>query len=291
MIDPDRLMNWPFEEVEHSYSADFSMLYALSVGLGADPMDERQLRFTNDTNPGTPIALPTMAVVLGYPGAWMADPATGIDYSRNVHGEEEIILHKVLPAAGVVIARHRVTDISDKGVGKGATVTYEKVLFDKADGSRLATVIHTTFLRGQGGFTKGEQAAGSSTPAPPVPDRSPDRVREVATLPQQALLYRLCADRNPLHSDPSTAAAAGFDRPILHGLGTFGLAGQAILGEFCGYAPEQLRSLRARFSSPVLPGETLVFEMFDTGDGIAFQARTKERDRPVLTHGRAVIDR
>ena len=291
MIDPDRLLNWSFPEVEHSYSADFAMLYALSVGLGSDPLDERQLRFTNDTHDGIPVAFPTMAVVLGYPGAWMADPATGIDYSRIVHGEEELILHKVLPAAGAVVARHRVTDISDKGAGRGATVTYEKVLFDQADGSRLATVIHTTFLRGQGGFANGGQAASSSTPPPPIPDRSPDRVREISTLPQQALLYRLCADRNPLHSDPSTAAAAGFDRPILHGLCTFGLAGQAILGEFCGYAPERLRGLRARFSSPVLPGETLAVEMFETGDEIVFQARTKERDRPVLTHGRATIDR
>jgi hypothetical protein len=138
MITYQALKSWQFPQIEHAYTADDSMLYALAVGVGADPLDERQLKFVNDTAPGTPLALPTMAVILGYPGSWMRDPQTGIDFSMIVHGEEQVVLHKPLPAAGTVVARHRVTRIVDKGAGKGATVTYDKELFDKSSGDKLA---------------------------------------------------------------------------------------------------------------------------------------------------------
>ena len=140
MIAYQTLKNWQFAEIEHRYTADDSMFYALAVGLGADPVDERQLAFVNDTTPGTPLALPTMAVILGYPGSWMRDPRSGIDFTMIVHGEELLVLHKPLPAAATVVSKHRVTRIVDKGDGKGATVTYDKELFDKATGEKLATV-------------------------------------------------------------------------------------------------------------------------------------------------------
>jgi acyl dehydratase len=284
------LKNWQFPEIEHRYTAQDSMFYALAVGLGADPVDERQLAFVNDTAPGMPLALPTMAVVLGYPGSWMTDARTGIDYSMVVHGEESVVLHKPLPASGTVASRHRVTRVVDKGAGKGATVTYDKELFDKATGEKLATVTHTTFCRGDGGFSARDGVCDLSAASPPkVPQRDPDLVCELRTLPQQALLYRLCADRNPLHSDPAAARKAGFERPILHGLGTYGVAGHALLATLCDYDPRRLTSLFARFSAPVFPGETVRFEMYREGTGIAFRARVKERDRVVLDYGRAEI--
>lgn len=290
MIEYHKLKSWSFPEVEHPYTADDTMFYALAVGLGADPMDERQLRFVNDTAPGTPLALPTMAVILGYPGSWMSDPATGIDYSMVVHGEELIELHQPLPPAATILSRHRITRVVDKGAGRGATVTYEKDLYDKAGGEKLATITYTTFCRGDGGFSARDgQTDASPAPPPRVPERAPDLVCELATLPQQALLYRLCADRNPLHSEPAVARKAGFARPILHGLGTYGVAGHALLATFCGYEPARLKRIFARFSAPVLPGETIRMEMYRDGGEIAFRARVKESDKIVLDYGRALV--
>lgn len=289
MLDYHALKSWSFPEVERTYSVDDTMFYALAVGVGADPVDERQLRFVNDTVPGTPLALPTMAVVLGFPGSWMSDPRTGIDFSRIVHGEETVEWDRPIPPAGTVIARHRVTHVVDKGEGRGATITYVKELTEKASGERLATVTHTTFARGDGGFSKA--GASDSPPAalPKVPDRTPDQVIEMRTLPQQALLYRLCADRNPLHSEPAVARKAGFPQPILHGLGTYGIACHAMLAAVCGYDPARLARLSVRFSSPVYPGEAIRFEIFAEGSELAFRARIPARDKVVLDHGRVAL--
>lgn len=291
MIDPARLRRWPFADVIHSYTADDAMRYALALGVGSDPMDARQLKFVNDTTAGAPLALPTMAVVLGFPGSWMQNPATGIDFAQIVHGEEKVVWHRPLPAAGTVVARHRVTRVVDKGPGRGATVTYDKALFDHASGEALATVTHTTFARGNGGFaTEAEPGDAAPQAAQPVPTRAPDQVVDIPTLPQQALLYRLCADRNPLHSDPEVARAAGFERPILHGLCTWGIAGHAVLAHCCGHDPARLKSLFARFSAPVFPGETLRVEMYREGRDLRFRVRVPARDRIVLDHGHAVIE-
>jgi acyl dehydratase len=289
MIDYQRLRHWRFADVEHAYTADDSMRYALALGCGHDPTDERELRFVNDHPPGLPLALPTMAVVLGYPGSWMADPTTGIDFSQIVHGEEALVLHRPLPAAGTVVARHRVVRIVDKGAGRGATITYDKDLFDKASGAPLATVTHTTFARGDGGFSAADGVSDAPMPAPVLPPREPDRRLDIATLPQQALMYRLCADRNPLHSTPSVARAAGFERPILHGLCTFGIAGRALLATWCDHDPTRLKSLAARFTAPVWPGDTLSVEMFRESGAVLFRVRVAARGKTVLDGGRAEI--
>jgi acyl dehydratase len=290
MLDYDALKNWQFPDVERQYGADDAMLYALAVGVGFDPMDERQLAFVNDTRPGTPLALPTLAVIVGYPGMWIRDARTGIDYSMVVHGEEGIEWHKPLPASGTVLAQHRITRVVDKGAGKGATVTYDKVLFDRETGDKLATVTHTTFCRGDGGFSRANGRTDASPPAAAqVPAREPDQVCELPTLPQQALIYRLLADRNPLHSDPAAAKKAGFERPILHGLGTYGVACHALLRSCCDYDPARLKSLFTRFSSPVYPGETIRFELYREGPTVFFRGRTKERDKIVLDYGRAEV--
>ena len=290
MIDYHTLKGWSFPTIEHTYTADDSMFYALAVGLGADPMDERQLAFVNDTAPGMPLVLPTMAVILGYPGPWMRDSRTGIDFGRVVHGEESIVLLNPLKASGTIVSRHRVTHVVDKGAGKGAIVIYDKELLDKATGEKLASVTQTTFCRGDGGFSMANGLTDTSPQSPPkVPQREPDLVCELRTLPQQALLYRLCADRNPLHSEPAAARKAGFDRPILHGLSTYGVAGHALLVSCCDYDPTRLKRLFARFSAPVLPGETIRVEIYHDGAEIAFRARVKERDKVVLDYGRAEI--
>ena len=290
MLDYKALKSWSFPEVERTYSADDTMFYALAVGMGADPVDERELRFVNDTVPGTPVVLPTMAVVLGYPGSWMNDPRTGIDFPKIVHGEETVEWDRAIPPSGTVIARHRVTHVVDKGEGRGATITYVKELSDKASGERLATVTHTTFARGDGGFSSGGGTSDAPpTPLPRVPEGAPSQSIEMRTLPQQALLYRLCADRNPLHSEPAVARKAGFPRPILHGLGTYGVACHAMLAALCDYDPARLARLSVRFSSPVYPGETIRFEIFGEGNEFAFRARIPARDKVVLDYGRVAL--
>lgn len=290
MIDYHKLKNWKFEDVKHDYSADFSMLYALSVGVGADPGDERQLQFVNDVKAGMPLALPSLSTVVGFPGTWMRDPGTGIDVLKMVHGEELIVLHEAMPASANMVARHRVTRIVDKGEGRGATVTYDKDLFEIGSGKKIATITHTTFCRGNGGFSAVDGVTDSSPPAPPkVPDGPPDLIFDVKTLPQQALLYRLLADRNPLHSDPETAKRAGFDKPILHGLCTYGVATYALLASCCEHDPARLKTMFTRFSSPVMPGETIRMEMYRKPDGVAFRARVPERNVVALDSGFATF--
>lgn len=290
MIDYRQLREHAFPLIEHRYTADDSMRYALAIGLGNDPCDEQQLPFVSDTRPGWPWVLPTMAVVLGFPGSWMQAPATGIDFARIVHGEETLELYHPLPSAGTVQAQHRVTRIVDKGPGRGATITYDKDLIDAASGLLLARVTHTTFARGDGGFSARDGLGDAPLPAPPpMPTRAPDQVCELDTLPQQALLYRLCADRNPLHADPQVARAAGFERPILHGLCTYGIAGWVLLAHRCGHDPRRLQRLHARFSAPVIPGERLRFELFDEGATLRFRALAVQRGKLVLDHGEARI--
>jgi acyl dehydratase len=283
-IDYDRIKNWPFPEVVQTYTEKDSMLYALGVGYGHDPMDEAQLRFVYEKNL---LAAPTMPVVLGYPGFWMQNPASGIDWVKIVHGEQALRLHRPIPAAGTVVGRTRVKAVIDKGRDKGALVILERSIVDQASGAPLATLDHTTFCRGDGGFGKGDEAP---PPPPVVPEGTPDASCDLPTLPQAALIYRLCADPNPLHAEPAVARAAGFPRPILHGLCTYGVAGHAILKTYCGYEPEKLAGLSVRFSAPVYPGETIRTEMWCRGGTILFRSRAVERDVVVLNNGVATLN-
>ena len=283
-IDYAKIKNWPFREVEQIYSEKDSMLYALGVGYGHDPMDEAELQFVYEKNLK---AVPTMPVVLGYPGFWMKDPASGIDWVKIVHGEQTLAIHRPIPAAGTVIGRTRVKAIVDKGKDKGALVILERRIVDKASGALLVTLDHTTFCRGDGGFGRGDEAP---PPLPAVPESTPDASCDLPTLPQAALIYRLCADPNPLHAEPGVAKAAGFPRPILHGLCTYGVAGHALLKTFCGYDPAKLTGLSVRFSAPVFPGETIRTEMWRKGGSVLFRSRVLGRDVVVLNNGVATID-
>ncbi|WP_020206527.1 MaoC/PaaZ C-terminal domain-containing protein [Cupriavidus sp. WS] len=283
-LDYQRIKHWDFPEVVQTYGEKDSILYALGLGLGEQPDDPRQLRYVYEARLK---AFPTQAVVLAYPGFWMQDPRSGIDWVRIVHGEQRLRLHRPLPAAGTVRARARISHVIDKGADKGALVIIERTLVDDASGAELATVTHTTFCRADGGFGQGD-APPEALPAAPA--RAPDAVRSLAILPQAALLYRLNADPNPLHADPEVARAAGFDKPILHGLCTYGVAARALVDTFADGDGDRLLELNVRFSRPVFPGETLAVRMWRDGshDGaqrVLFDARIAARDVTVLSNG------
>lgn len=286
-LDYHRLKNWNFPERRHTYTEKDTMLYALSLGFGADPLDREQLRFVYEKDLQ---AVPTMAVVLGNPGFWIQDPTAGIDWVNALHGEQNVTIHHPLPPAATVIGRSRVTRITDKGMGKGAVVSFETLVSDALSGRSLATVSQVLFCRGDGGYSAQGQPSDAVPSVPPItPLTPPDSVVDIATRPDMALLYRLVADNNPLHADPAVAQAAGFARPILHGLATFGVAGHALLKACCGYDAARLKVINARFSAPVFPGETIRTEIWQRGREVVFRACVPQRDRVVLTGGYAEV--
>ncbi|NYT78219.1 MaoC family dehydratase N-terminal domain-containing protein [Alcaligenaceae bacterium] len=283
-LDYKLIKDWQFDDVRQSYTEKDSILYALSIGLGFDPLDPLQLPYVYEANLQV---FPTMAAVLGYPGFWMQDPKAGITWVKLVHGEQRMAFHKPFPVAGEVIGRSRITHVIDKGADKGALVVAERKIYNAADESLLATVEQTTFCRADGGFGQGDTPPHA---LPKVPDTQPDYVCSLATLPQAALLYRLNADPNPLHVDPQVAIKAGYPKPILHGLCTYGVAAHAIVKTLCDYDASRLTRLDTRFSSPVYPGETLVVEMWQAEGGrVQFQAKVAERDVVVLSNGVAEV--
>ncbi len=279
-INYETLLNFPIPEVRQALRWQDAALYALSLGCGQDSMEAGELRFV--TEGAAMQALPTMAVVLGYPGFWLRDLATGVDALRLVHGEQAVALHAPLPVEGEVIGRSRVTGLADRGEGKGALLYSERVILDAATGAKLATLEQTTFLRGDGGF--GGPSGPVRKPAP-EPEGEPDIVLDLPTRPETALLYRLNGDHNPLHSDPEVAARAGFPRPILHGLATFGVVGRALLKAVCGGDPARFGRMECRFSAPVFPGETIRTEIWRRSRCAAFRARVIGRDVAVVSNG------
>ena len=282
-IDYDKLLALKIADVEHTYTDKDTMLYALGVGLGHDPLDEKQLDFVYEKNLK---ALPTFAAVLGYPGFWVRDLDTGIDWVKIVNGEQGVVLHAPLKPKGTVLGKTRIVEVIDKGAGKGALVYTERKVTDKASGELVATVTQTTFCRADGGF------GGPPRESPPVhkiPERTPDLTCDLTTRPEQAMIYRLSADRNPLHIDPEVAKAAGYPKPILHGLGTFGVAGHALLRAICNYDPSRVLSFAGRFSAPVFPGETIRTEFWRDSNVVSFRALVPERSIVAMNNGRAEI--
>lgn len=291
MIDYQALKNRHFPDIVQTYVERDTMLYALGIGFGQDPLEERQLQYVYEKNLK---ALPTMAAVLGYPGFWVKEPDTGIDWVRVLHGEQSIRIHKPLPVAGTVVGKLHLKAIVDKGKDRGALLLQEREVFDKKTGELLATVESLSFGRGDGGFSEvagnGPKGGDPAPPTPPAtPDAPPDAVCDLPTLPQAALIYRLSGDYNPLHAEPAVARAAKFPRPILHGLATYGVAGHAILKTCCDYDAARLRYLSVRFSAPVYPGETIRTEIWRSGNRVQYRARVLERDLVVLSHGVAEV--
>ncbi|HEX6005792.1 MAG TPA: MaoC/PaaZ C-terminal domain-containing protein [Burkholderiales bacterium] len=282
-INYQKLIDWHIPEVVQALNRRDTILYALGVGLGADPCNGDQLKFVYEDNLE---ALPTMAIVLGYPGPWHAHPDTGITRSHVVHGEQGFVIHKRLPVEGTVVGQTRVTGIVDKGPDKGALVMTACEVREQSSREPICTLTSTTFCRADGGFGG---PAGPVKPPHPIPETAPHEVCDLPTLPQAALIYRLSGDYNPLHADPAYARKAGFKMPILHGRCTFSVAGHAILRSCCGYHPQRLKSMEGRFSSPVYPGETVRTEMWIDGSVVAFRATVPARGVTVINNGRAEI--
>jgi acyl dehydratase len=280
-IDYDDMMQSGATGLAVSYDEKDVMLYALGVGFGRDPLDEKELPFVYENN-GLKV-VPTFASVIGR-GEAPADrqrmpQKSSINFAMVVDGERRITVHKPLPSKCAVVADERYLDILDKGEGKGAVLIQERVVKEAASGDKLFTIVTSIFARGDGGFG-GKPQGGPALHE--IPERAPDLVKECDTRPDQALLYALSGDRNPLHRDPAFARMVGFPRPILHGLCSYGTACRAVLSTVAGYQPERIRQFDVRFSKPVFPGETLVVEMWQDGADISYRASVKERPGTVV---------
>ena len=279
-----RLLKYNIPDVEQTRTIRDTILYALGVGLGADPVAAKQLRFVYEKDL---LALPTMIAVMCAPQGWVKKSGTGFGV-KGVAGEFSFAVHRPIPVQGEFFSKARLTSVIDKGPGKGALFTAEWEVYDKTTGKRMATLESTTFCRGDGGF--GGPTGPGRTPHA-LPTRAPQFVCDLPTLRQAALIYRLSGDLNPQHADPEHAKRVGFARPILHGLCTLGVAGHALLKTLCDYDPLRLKSMQVRFSAPVYPGETLRTEMWTDGPVASFRTVVPERDNAVvLNNGRAEIE-
>jgi len=299
-LDYEYLMSLRTQAEPYEYGDRESLLYALSVGFGRDPLNERELPFVYERHLKT---VPTMAAVI----AWGVEPVgaremheflpngsprrpaqrhSGIEYATSLHGGYSIVLHSPLPQAARVSASGRVLGAWDKGKGKGALIVTESVVSDMDSGGALCTLYSTIFARDNGGF------GGPTEGAPPlhsIPARPADAMDSFTTRPDQALLYRLCGDRNPHHADPAFARSIGFKMPILQGLCTYGICCRAVLKAFCNYEPERIKSFGVRFSSHVFPGETIETEMWKDGAIVSFRAHVRERDTVVIDNGKCEL--
>jgi len=278
-MDYERLQAYEIPEIRQTYGEKDVILYALSVGAGARIASGEGYSYICET--ARLSCLPSFCVILGHPGFWVSDPRTTIDSRRNVHAEESFTLMAPLPSSGTIVGTTRIVDMVDKGPDKGALMYTEKEIRDASSGQLLALCERVQFLRGDGGYE------GPSSPSrPPVrdPDTSPDLIRRMATADDQAFLYRLNGDPNPLHVDPEVARQGGFDRPILHGLCSFGMAATAAFFELAGGREGAMRGFRARFTAPVFAGETLRVEMWKGGE---VRVVAEPREVVVLSGGRA----
>ena len=280
-IDYQHIMSLKAEGQTSQYRDQETMLYALGVGMGRDPLDETELDFVFERDELRTV--PSMASVVA------REPLLqdcGWDYSKVLHGEQSLVLHRPLPAAADLIADAHVVEAYDKGADKGALIYTETNVRTAVDDEPLFTQTSSTFARGDGGFG----GATGPSPAPhPTPKREPDFRCARETRPDQALLYRLNGDRNPLHADPVLANRVGFRAPILHGLCTYGIACAAILKTICGYDHRLIAGFDVRFSSPVYPGETISTEMWRDGDVVSFQCRVPERNVLVIRNGKCTL--
>ena len=281
-MDLEALQAFELKPIVHEYGQKDSMLYALGLGYGSDPIDPTQLQFVYEQGLRS---VPSICVVLAHPGFWINRPELKINWIKVLHGEQAFQIHRPIPAEGIVRGEYEVTAVEDKGE-KGGVMYVTKTLYDGSTNELLANVTSVYMLRGDGG-------CGSFGQPPALldamPGHEPNWTYDVSTLPQSALIYRLSGDRNPIHADPQAAQNIGFERPILHGLCSLGLATRAIIATAAEGDPDRIRTLSVRFSSPVYPGETLRVAIYRDGDRLRFSARVLERDLLVLDRGTATL--
>ncbi|MEA3057057.1 MAG: hypothetical protein QOD30_2489 [Actinomycetota bacterium] len=275
------------EQLPGGYTDTDSLLYAVAIGMGRDPLDVNELPFVCETV-GDKV-VPTAATVLARAsrGAGMPRGAalmSKMNFALMLHGEQRLTVHQTIPRAANTLVTSRTTGVYDKGEGKGALVTSETEVRTE-DGAPLFTLGSTMFFRGDGGF------GGTSTGAPEphvLPDREPDTSIEMFGREDQAMVYALCGDRNPLHRDPAFAKRAGFDRPILHGLCSYGIACHAVLKGMLDYDASAIAQFDVRFSSPVFPGETQVVDLWRDASTISFRVRIPDRGVVSINNGRCI---
>lgn len=280
-IDYQKVMALKQSGIAFNYGDRETMLYALGIGFGSDPMNLDELPFVYENGLK---AMPTLATVVAWGSGNVG--ASGINYAMVVHGEQRLKMHKPMPSSASITSDSHFVEVLDKGEGKGAVLIEETNLRDAKSGDLICTLTASIFARADGGF--GGPSEGGPMPHQ-IPSRAFDKEVDIATNPNQALIYRLSGDRNPLHSDPYFAKMVGFPRPILHGLCTYGICARAIIGAYCGNDPARLKEIDVRFSSPVFPGETISVQMWQDGETISFEAKVKSRDVVVIKNGRAII--
>ena len=275
-INYDEIMSMTSENVEISYSDKDSILYSLGVGLGNDPMNMAELKYVYENSQ---VALPSMATNFQYHSPLLLK--ANINFILVVHGEQKLSFTNPLPVSGDFISNAKVIGCYDKGAGKGAIIDVETTINLKKDNTEICKLVSTTFARGDGGF------GGPESPKSEIfkPEGDPDFVHEIKTKPNQALIFRLSGDYNPLHSDPNFAKTAGFEKPILHGMCTYGIACRSVVESVCEGDAKRLKKFDCRFSSPVYPGETIVTEMWKNGSKVYYQSKVKERDKIVIKNG------
>jgi len=278
----DELMATSVADLQHGYGDCETMLYAQSIGFGRRAADGKELPYVFEQ--GSPLrTIPTMATVL-VPDMIPAD--LGWDYNQVLHAEQRLQMHRPLPSAADLLVNKRVIDVFDRGPRRGAMILFEADARLAKDDTALFTVGSTVIARGDGGFGG---SAGKGPPPHRAPKRESDLSCTIGTRADQALLFRLNGDRNPLHADPRIARAAGFDVPILHGLCTYGVACYAILQTICDYDQTLITGFDARFSAPVMPGDTIRTDMWQDGNVVSFRCTAIERDTMVLRNGKCTL--
>jgi len=280
-IDVHLALGHEMPATESSWDADQVILYHLGVGAGAVPTAPSELEYTYE---GKLKVLPSFGVIPVFAAIMSVGNVPGLKFNPMLllHGGQDLQVHRKIPRSATLSSVARVAQIYDKG--KGAVVELE-VESREIDGDPLFTNTFSLFLRKEGGF------GGERGPEPgnAPPDRAPDHVVESPTLPQQALLYRLSGDKNPLHADPGFAKMGGFDRPILHGLCSYGVVCKAVVDTVCEGNVERVARYAVRFSGVVFPGETIVTSMWKEGDQVIVTATTKERGQPVLSNAAVTL--
>lgn len=280
-IDRDKALAHTFEPGEGGYAKDDVILYALGVGAGVPPTDAGELEYTYEKNLKV---LPSFTTVANSGAAANFFAVEGLEFNRAMmlHGEQEVEIHKPLPPETKLRGQAKIADIYDKG--KAALLLLETRVSD-GEGDPLYTNRMSLFLRGEGGFggPKGPDTSSAK------PERAPDGVLESTTLPQQALLYRLNGDKNPLHCDPDFAAKGGFDRPIIHGLCSYGIVCKAIVDGVLNGDPTKVAKYSARFRGIAFPGETYLTSFWKEGDTIYVEAKSKERDAPIISNAAVTV--
>ena len=281
-LDYDELMATEQLDLPLSYTDTEAILYALSIGMGRDPMNLRELPYVYEQG-GQFRTLPTFATVL-VPD--MFPPGLGWDFGQVLHSEQRMRLYRPMPPSAELVIDKRVVDAFDWGERKGAVILFEAEGRLKSDDTVMFTLGCTVMARGDGGFGG---PAGKGPRPHRAPRRDPDLSCELPTRKDQALLYRLTGDRNPLHADPGMAADAGFDMPILHGMCTYGIACRAILETICDYDHTLIEEFDARFTAPVMPGDTIRTDMWQEGNVVSFRCTAVERDVMVLRNGKCTL--